>query len=308
MALYSNILETIGKTPLVRLEKIEQLYQVKNNLYAKLESFNPSNNVKVRPAYYMIKKLYELNLMDKETKIIEATSGNTGIGLAMVGAYYGNHVIIVMPEVVSKERIDILKHYGAEVVLTPGEKGIVGAQEKAKNLLENEDKAIIPSQFTNEFNPLSHYETTVREIINDLDGLIDYIFVTVGTGGTITGIGRYLKENNYKTKVIAIEPKKSPVLSGGEPNKHKIQGIGPSFVPAIFKYDYVDEIILADDDEAWNMTKQIPRIEGISCGISSGAALASTINYLKHNKLNNKRVVIIFPDSGEKYFSTGVFE
>ncbi len=308
MALYNNILETIGKTPLVRLGKIEQLYQTNNELYAKLESFNPSNNVKVRPAYYMIKKLYEQNLIDKETTIIEATSGNTGIGLAMVGAYYGNKTIIVMPEVVSKERIDVLKHYGAEVVLTPGEKGIIGSQEKAEALLKAEEKAIIPSQFTNKFNPLSHYETTSREIIEDLDGCIDYIFITVGTGGTITGIGRYLKENNYNTKVIAIEPKNSPVLSGGEPNKHKIQGIGPSFVPEIFNYDYVDEIIFADDTEAWNMTKRIPRIEGISCGISSGAALASALNYLKQNNIYKKRVVIIFPDSGEKYFSTGVFE
>jgi cysteine synthase len=308
MALYNNILETIGKTPLVRLSKIEDYFNVNNKLFAKLESFNPSNNVKVRPAFYMIKKMYEKEIITKDHTIIEATSGNTGIGLAMVGAYYGNRTIIIMPESVSKERIAVLKHYGAEVILTPQDLGIVGSQDKAKELMKEIKDAVIPSQFSNKNNPLSHYETTAKEIEEDLNQEIDYIFITAGTGGTISGIGKYFKEKKSFTKIIAIEPKNSPVLSGGKPNKHKIQGIGPSFIPKIFDYKVVDEIILADDDKSWNMTKLIPRIEGISCGISSGAALSSALDYLKHNNIINKSVVIIFPDSGEKYFSTGVYE
>lgn len=307
MALYNNILETIGNTPLVRLEKIEKKFNIKSNIYAKLESFNPANNVKTRPAFYMIKDLYERKVIDSSYKLIESTSGNTGIGIAMIGAFYGNEVIITMPDSVSKERIDVLKHYGAKVVLTPGELGINGSNDLAKELLKKEEKAIQPSQFSNEKNPLSHYQTTARELERDLEN-IDYIFATVGTGGTVTGIGKYFKEKGLETKIIAIEPANSPVLSKGIKGPHKIQGIGPGFIPEIFNYNFIDEILTVGDEEAYELTKLIPKIEGISAGISSGACLKAAINYLSEHKIINKNIVVIFPDSGEKYFSTNVFE
>jgi len=308
MAKFNNILEAIGNTPLVRLKKIENIYDLKVKLYAKLESFNPANNVKTRPAYYMIKKMYEDKLINNKSKIVEASSGNTGIGLAMVGAYYGNEVIIVMPDSVSKERIDILKHYGATVMLTDSINGIKGSEELVKDILEKDEFAIQPSQFTNLNNPLSHYETTAIEIQKDLNNDVDYLFITIGTGGTITGLGRYFKNSNSKTKIIGIEPEAAPLISKGISGKHKIQGIGPGFIPEIYDDTVVDEIIVCSDEAAWEMTKRIPKIEGISAGISSGAALASTIAYIKKHNIIEKNIVIIFPDSGEKYFSTGVFE
>lgn len=307
MALYNNILETIGNTPIVRLEKIEKKFNLTSKIYAKLESFNPANNVKTRPAFYMIKDLYERRIIDSTYKLIESTSGNTGIGIAMIGAYFGNEVIITMPDSVSKERIDVLKHYGAKVILTPGELGINGSNDLVKELLKKEEKAIQPSQFTNENNPLSHYLTTARELERDLDK-IDYIFATVGTGGTVSGIGKYFKESGYQTKIIAIEPANSPVLSKGIKGPHKIQGIGPGFVPEIFNYNFVDEIITVKDEESYEMTKLIPKVEGISAGISSGACLVAAINYLNEHEIIGKNIVVIFPDSGEKYFSTNVFE
>ncbi len=308
MSLYNNILETIGKTPLVRLSKIEKVYNLDVKLFAKLESFNPGNNVKTRPAFYMIKNMYEQKIMDKDSKIVEASSGNTGIGLALVGAYYGNEVIIVMPENVSKERIDVLRHYGATVLLTDKEEGILGSEAKVKEMLANDKKAVQPSQFKNINNPLSHYEMTAREIDVDLSGKIDYIFITIGTGGTVSGIGKYFKEHGRKTKIIGIEPESAPVISKGVNGNHKIQGIGPGFVPEILDLQVVDEIITISDEAAWEMTKLIPRIEGISAGISSGAALASALKYLNDQQLKQKNIVIIFPDSGEKYFSTTVFD
>ena len=307
MAKFENILETIGNTPLVRLKKIEDMYQVNNNLFAKLESFNPGTSVKTRPAYMMIKTLYEEGKIDESYTFIESTSGNTGIGIALVGAYFGNKVIITMPETVSKERIDILKHYGATVYLTEADKGIKGSNELALKLLKEIKNSIQPSQFDNPNNPLSHYRNTAIELNNDLND-IAYIFATVGTGGTVSGLGRYFKESGLDTKIIAIEPKNSPVLSTGKAGKHKIQGTGPGFVPENFNYNFVDEIILADDDEAYQMTKLLPRVEGISAGISSGACLITGINYLKERDIIGKNIVFIFPDSGEKYFSTGVFD
>ena len=306
MSLYNNILETIGNTPLVKLNKFKKAYKLNNNFYAKLESFNPANNIKTRPAFYMIKSLYETKKIDSTYTIVEATSGNTGIGLALVGAYYGNKVIIIMPDKVSKERIKLIKHYGAKVILTPGDKGITGSIEKAKEI-EKQGKVIIPSQFSNPNNYLSHYETTAKELNNDLKK-IDYIFITVGTGGTIRGIAEYFKENKLNTKIIAIEPKNSPVLSGKTKGKHKIAGISPGFIPDIYKADLVDDIELVDDTKTWQITKEFIKIEGISIGISSGAALLAAINYSKRNKLINKNIVCIFPDSGEKYLSTGVFD
>ncbi|QWB99386.1 cysteine synthase family protein [Mycoplasmatota bacterium] len=306
MSLYHNILETIGHTPLVRLSKFEEKYELKNQIYLKLESFNPSNNVKTRPAYGMIKALYEAKAMTKDTAIIEATSGNTGIGLAMVGAYYGNRTIIVMPEKVSKERIDLIKHYGGEVILTPAEEGIKGSKEKVQELLK-EMNAIIPSQFENPENPKIHYHTTAKEIANDLD-VIDYIFAGVGTGGTISGIGEYFKKHHPITKMIAIEPENSQVLKGKKANPHKIAGISPGYVPENYNPEVVDDIVAIKDQDAWDMTKAFVRLEAISIGISTGAALQAVVNYIKKNKIENKTIVCISPDSGEKYFSTGVFE
>lgn len=306
MALYNNILETIGNTPLVRLSKVEELYKIQNRLFAKLESFNPANNVKMRPAYYMIKDLYERRIIDNSYKLIEASSGNTGIGISMVGAYFGNEVIIAMPDSVSKERIDVMKHYGAKVILTPGDKGIKGSEEMVKELLIKAEKAVQPSQFSNKSNPLSHYETTAVELEKDLE-VIDYIFATVGTGGTITGLGRYFKEKNTNIKIIGIEPLGSPVITKGTPGKHKIQGIGPGFIPEILNLNFVDEMLTICDEDAIEMTREIPKIEGISAGISSGACLKATIDYLQKHNILNKNIVLIFPDSGEKYFSTNIF-
>ncbi|MGD9762032.1 MAG: PLP-dependent cysteine synthase family protein, partial [Candidatus Izemoplasmatales bacterium] len=243
---------------------------------------------------------------DKDYQLIEASSGNTGIGIAIVGAYFGNEVIIVMPETVSKERIQVLEHYGAKVILTPGDKGMTGSNDFVSELLVKTKKAVQPSQFTNFANPLSHYETTAKELENDL-AVIDYLFITVGTGGTVTGLGKYFKEKGYSTKIIGIEPAGSPVLTLGIKGKHKIQGIGPGFVPEILNVNFIDEIITVTDDDAYKMTKLLPRLEGISVGISSGACLIAAIDYLKNKGINQGNVVVIFPDSGEKYFSTGVF-
>ena len=306
MALYNNILETIGNTPLVRLGKVEKEFDLPVNIYAKLESFNPGNNVKTRPAYYMVKEMYDKKLIDKSYKLIEASSGNTGIGIAIVGAYFGNEVIIVMPETVSKERIQVLEHYGAKVILTDGAKGMTGSNNFVTEMLGKTEKAVQPSQFSNHANPLSHYETTAEELKNDLE-TIDYIFITIGTGGTITGLGRFFKEKGYSTKIIGIEPLGSPVLTGGVAGKHKIQGTGPGFVPEILNVNFLDEIITVSDDDAYKMTKLIPRLEGISTGISSGACLTAAIDYLKEHDVKSGNIVVIFPDSGEKYFSTGVF-
>jgi cysteine synthase A len=308
MALFNNILETIGKTPLVRLKKIEEKYNLNNEIYAKLESFNPTNNVKVRPAFYMIRKLYEQGRIKTSSTIVEASSGNTGIGLAMVGAFYDNPVIIVMPESVSKERVDVLKQYGARVILTDKTLGIKGSETKVNELLEMNKDYVQPSQFTNLNNPLSHYQTTAIEIEDDLKSLPDYVFSGIGTGGTITGIGRYFKEKNSQIKILGIEPEGSAVITKGISGPHKIQGIGAGFIPDILDLDVIDEVLRVDEDLAYEFTRLLPRVEGISAGISSGAALAATIDYLKKNRIVNKRIVIIFPDSGEKYFSTGVFD
>ena len=307
MAIYNSILDTIGNTPLVKLNKIKEKYDLPYNLYAKLESFNPSNNVKTRPAYYMIKKMYENRIIDEDYTLIESSSGNTGIGIAMVGAYFGNEVIIVMPESVSKERVQVLKHYGSQVILTKAEDGITGSNIVVKELLKKNKKAVQPSQFENENNPMSHYLTTAVELDKDLPK-IDYIFSVIGTGGTITGVGRYFKEKGYETKIIGIEPLSSPVITGGKPGKHKIQGAGPGFIPEIYNPNFVDEVVKVSDDDAYKFTKLIPRIEGISVGISAGACLIAAMNYLKEKEVRNKDIVLIFPDSGEKYFSTGVFD
>lgn len=308
MKAYNNILEAIGHTPMVRLEKVEAAYQLESRLYAKLESFNPSGSVKTRPALYMIKGLYDEKKIDKDTVIIEATSGNTGIGLAMVAAYFGNPCTLVMPDTLSKERIDYMRLYGASIVLTPGDKGIKGAIDKAKALNEEIKNSVIPSQFTNHLNPLSHYETTGPEIDKALDGKVDMIFAGVGTGGTVSGLARYFKEKAFDIQILAIEPKGSSVLSGNPPGKHKIQGIGAGFIPEILDLALVDTVLQVKDEDAWQMTKELPRLEAVDIGISSGAVLSAAIDYLQTHNIKHKNVVLIFPDGADKYYSTGVFE
>lgn len=306
MSLYHNILETIGKTPLVRLKQFEEKYGLNNEVYAKLESFNPGNNVKVRPAYQMVKTLYDKGIMNESSIIVEATSGNTGIGLAMVGAYCKNKVIITMPEKASVERIKVMRHYGAEVILTPKELGINGSKEKALELAKD-NNVVIPSQFENSENPHAHYLTTAPELEKDLPH-IDYIFAGVGTGGTISGIGKYYKEHHPETKMVAVEPEESQILSGKTKAPHKIAGISPGFVPDNYDGSVVDDIEAVHSDHAWEMTKLFVPLEAISIGISSGAALQAVVQYIKKHELSNQKIVVILPDSGEKYFSTGVFE
>jgi cysteine synthase A len=305
MSLYNNILETIGQTPLVRLKHFEDRYNINNRIYGKLESFNPGNNVKTRPAYQMIKTLYDQGQMNKNSIIVEATSGNTGIGLAMVGAYFKNKVIIIMPEKVSKERLDVIRHYGAEVILTDANKGINGSKEEALKMTKD-PRVIIPSQFENPENPNAHYLTTGPELHKDLKN-IDYIFVGVGTGGTISGLGRYFKEHSPKTQIIAVEPRESQVLQGHPASAHKIAGISPGFIPDNYKPSLVDDVCVVSSDDAWQMTKSFVPLEAISIGISSGGCLKACMDYLKNNQIEDKDVVCILPDSGEKYFSTGVF-
>jgi cysteine synthase A len=305
MSLYNHILETIGQTPLVRLKQFEERFKVKNHIYGKLEGFNPGNNVKTRPAYQMIKKLYDNGQMNQDSIIVEATSGNTGIGLAMVGAYFKNKVIIIMPEKVSRERLDVIRHYGAEVMLTDANKGINGSKEEAKRLAKD-PRVIIPSQFENPENPNAHYLTTGPELLTDLK-TIDYIFVGVGTGGTISGLGRYFKEHSPQTKLIAVEPQESQVLQGQKQSPHKIAGISPGFIPDNYNPSLVDDVCVVSSDDAWQMTKNFVPLEAISIGISSGGCLKACIDYLETHKIINKNVVCILPDSGEKYFSTGVF-
>ncbi len=308
MPVYNNILETIGKTPLVRLNKYEEKYNLKSRIYAKLESFNPSNSVKTRPAYYMLKDLRDRDVIKVGSVIIEATSGNTGIALAMISAYFGYRCILVMPDSLSKERIDYMRLYGAEIILTPGSNGIKGSQAKAEDLKGNIKNAVIPSQFSNKMNPYAHYVTTGPEILEDLDGKVDYIIAGIGTGGTITGLNTYFKKYSLGIKIIGVEPLNSSIISGNNPGKHKIQGIGAGFIPEILDISILDDVITVSDEAAYSTTRECPKLEGISLGISSGAVLQATIKYIKDNKLENKNIVMIFPDAGEKYFSTGIFE
>ncbi|XMB73259.1 cysteine synthase A [Mycoplasmatota bacterium WC30] len=308
MGLYNNILETIGNTPLVRLKNVELKYNLKSRIYAKLESFNPSNSVKTRPAYYMLKDLRDRLVINDGSVIVEATSGNTGIALAMISAYFGYKCILVMPDSLSKERIDYMRLYGAEIVLTPGSLGMKGSQAKAKAIQSITNNAVIPSQFTNPMNPHAHYQTTGPEIVRDLNSKIDYLIAGIGTGGTITGLNKYFKELGLKTKIIGVEPINSSIISGNAPGKHKIQGIGAGFIPEILDPNILDEILTVNDETANEMTRECPKLEGISVGISSGAVLKATIEYIVNNNLSNKDIVMIFPDAGEKYFSTGIFE
>ena len=308
MKIYPRIIDSVGGTPLVELQNIEKKYNLKARLLAKVESFNPGGSVKDRIAKAMIEKAEAEGKINKETVIIEPTSGNTGIGLAMVAASKGMRIIIVMPDTMSIERRNLLKAYGAELVLTEGAKGMKGAIAKADELAKEIPNSFIPSQFTNPANPNIHYLTTGPEIFNDAEGDIDYFVAGVGTGGTISGTGKYLKEKKPSIKVVAVEPETSPVLSKGVAGPHKIQGIGAGFVPDTLDTKIYDEIMPISNEEAFEKGRESARTEGLLIGISSGAALAAAIKLAQREENAGKTIVVLFPDTGERYLSTAMFQ
>ena len=307
MKVYDKIIDTIGKTPMVELKNIEKNYALKAKIYAKVEFFNPGGSVKDRIAKAMIEDAESKGLINKDTVLIEPTSGNTGIGLSMVAASKGLRIIICMPETMSIERRNLMKAYGAELVLTDGSKGMKGAIAKAEELAKDIPNSFIPSQFTNMANPEIHYKTTGPEIYNDLDGNINIFVAGVGTGGTISGVGKFLKEKNPNIKVVAVEPETSPVLSKGKPGPHKIQGIGAGFVPDTLNTSIYDEVITIGNEEAFEMGRNSARSEGLLVGISSGAALKAAIKLAQRKENEGKNIVILLPDTGERYLSTAMF-
>ena len=308
MKVYERIIDTIGNTPLVELKNIEKKYQLKARIIAKVESFNPAGSVKDRIAKAMIEDAEQKGLINKDTVLIEPTSGNTGIGLSMVAASKGLRIILTMPETMSIERRNLLKAYGAELVLTEDAKGMKGAIAKAEELAKEIPNAFIPSQFTNLTNPKAHYLTTGPEIYCDLEGKLDFFVAGVGTGGTISGTGKYLKEQNPNIKVVAVEPETSPVLSKGTPGPHKIQGIGAGFVPDTLNTSIYDEIITIGNEEAFEMGKESARTEGLLIGISSGAALKAAVKLAQREENAGKTIVVLLPDTGERYLSTPMFQ
>ena len=294
--------ELIGNTPLVKINKLSSA-----NILAKVESFNPAGSIKDRPALNMIEKAEQKGLINKDTIIIEPTSGNTGIGLAMVCAIKGYKMILTMPETMSLERRKLLQAYSAELVLTDGAKGMQGAVDKAIELSQKYPNSFIPQQFNNPANPDAHIKTTAEEIWRDTDGKVDVIIAGVGTGGTITGIAKGLKRHNPNIKTIAVEPDSSQVLAGKPAGSHKIQGIGANFVPKNFDYNVVDEIIPVSDEDAIETARKLAKEEGILCGISSGAAMYAAIEISKRPEYKNKMIVVILPDLGERYLSSELF-
>lgn len=307
MNIKNNAAEMIGNTPLLKLNHIMETYDLKANLFGKMEYLNLTGSIKDRIAAEMIADAEERGLLNKDSVIIEPTSGNTGIGLAAVGTSRGYRVIIVMPDTFSIERRRMIKAYGAEIVLSEGTKGMKGAIEKAEELSKEYANSFIPSQFDNPANAKAHYKTTGPEIWKDTDGKADILVSAVGTGGTITGTGRYLKEKNPAIKVIAVEPDASPVLSGGNPGPHKIQGIGAGFVPAVLDTSIYDEIVRVKNDDAIQTGAMFGKTEGVLVGISSGAALWAAIELAKREENQGKNIVVILPDSGDRYFSTEMF-
>ena len=305
---YTNADQLIGHTPLLELTHVEAKYNLKAKIVAKLEYFNPAGSVKDRIAKQMLDDAEKAGKINKETVIIEPTSGNTGIGLASVAAARGYRIIIVMPETMSVERRALMKAYGAELVLSPGATGMTGAIKKANELAAQYPNSFIPSQFTNASNPKAHYEPTGPEIWEDTDGNVDFFVAGVGTGGTLTGTGKFLKEKNPDVKVVAVEPKTSPVLSEGHGGPHKIQGIGAGFVPEVLDTKIYDEVITVDNDDAFTYGKVVGHSEGILVGISSGAALKAAIELAQREENAGKTIVVLFPDTGDRYLSTPLFQ
>lgn len=308
MKVYNSVSELIGKTPILQLSQIEKQKNLKANLFAKLECFNPAGSAKDRVAKAIIEDAKMSGKLKSNSVIIEPTSGNTGIGIASVAASMGYKVIVVMPETMSVERRMLMSAYGAEVVLTDGAKGMNGAIEKAKQLNEEIKDSIIAGQFTNPANPKSHYDTTGPEIYDDMDGKIDIFVAGVGTGGTITGVGKYLKEKNPNIKIVAVEPSDSAVLSGKNAGAHKLQGIGAGFVPQVLDTQIYDEIITVSADDAYMTANQIAKSEGVLVGISSGAAAYAAITLAKSQGNKGKNIVVLLPDSGERYLSASLFD
>ena len=305
--IYKGAIELVGNTPLVEVTNIEKKEQLKARLLVKLEYFNPAGSVKDRVGKAMIEDAERTGRLKPGSVIIEPTSGNTGIGLAAVSAVKGYRMILTMPDTMSVERRNILKAYGAEIVLTPGEKGMSGAIEKAEELAKEIPDSFIPGQFDNPVNPRAHMESTGPEIWQDTDGQVDIFVASVGTGGTLTGTGTYLKEKNPRIKVIAVEPSTSAVLSGGSAGPHKIQGIGAGFIPKVLDTRVYDEIITVDNEAPFATAKMLARTEGLLTGISSGAALYAAIEVARRPENEGKTIVALLPDSGDRYYSTPLF-
>ncbi len=305
--IYASVDEAIGHTPLVELRNIEKKLGLKARLLAKVESLNPGGSIKDRVAKKMIDEAEKKGLLFPDSVIIEPTSGNTGIGLALVGAARGYRTVIVMPDSMSEERIRTMQGFGAEVVLTPGEKGMSGCIEKAEELKKLYPHAFIPGQFDNPDNPAAHYETTGPEIFADTDGQADYLVATFGTGGTVTGTGRFLKEKIEGIRVIGIEPASSPLVTKGYAGSHQIQGIGANFVPAVLDISVMDEVLTVSDEDAFLYGRMLGREEGILAGISAGAALCGAAEIAKRPEAEGKTIVLILPDTGDRYLSTKLF-
>ncbi len=305
---FKSVGELVGNTPLLELSHIEKEYDLQAKVLAKLEYFNPAGSVKDRVARAIIDDAESKNLLKDGATIIEATSGNTGIGLACVGCARGYKVVIVMPETMSVERRKLMLAYGASLVLTDGAKGMKGAIDKANELHEQIEGSILAGQFVNPANPKAHYETTAPEIWRDTDGNVDVFIAGVGTGGTITGVGRYLKEKNPNVKIVAVEPFSSPVLSKGVSGAHKIQGIGAGFVPKVLDTSVYDEVIAVKDEDVFETAREVGKKEGVLVGISSGAALFGALQMAKRPEYAGKNIVVLLPDTGDRYLSTTLFE
>ena len=306
MKIVKSIIDLVGNTPIVELVRLEKKYGLKARLCAKLEYFNPAGSAKDRIAKAMILDAFSKGKIDRDSVIIEPTSGNTGIGLAFVCGTFGMRTILTMPDTMSKERQDLLKAYGAEIVLTDGKLGMKGAIEKANELAASIPNSFIPGQFTNPVNPKAHFETTGPEIWKDTEEKVDIFVAGVGTGGTLSGTGKYLKKMNPNIKVVAVEPEKSPLLSGGQAAPHGLQGIGANFIPETLDKSIIDEVITVGDEEAYAQTKELSE-EGILVGISSGAAVVAAKKLAQRPENEGKLIVTLLPDNGERYISTGVF-
>ena len=307
MAIYKKVTDLVGNTPILELGNYEEKHNLEAKILAKLEYFNPAGSVKDRIAREIILDALETGKLTKDSVIIEPTSGNTGIGLASVAASLGIRIIITMPETMSVERRNLMKAYGAELVLTDGTKGMKGAIAKADELAKEIPNSFIPGQFVNELNPRAHKRTPGPEIWEDTEGKVDIFVAGVGTGGTVSGVGEYLKSKNPDVKIVAVEPATSPVLSKGEAGAHKIQGIGAGFVPDTLNTDIYDEIIPVENEDAFELGREIARTEGILVGISSGAALKAATELAKRPENKGKTIVVLFPDTGDRYLSTPMF-
>lgn len=304
MNIKENVLETIGNTPLIQINRFKESKNLKNNLFAKVEFFNPGGSVKDRVGLKLISQAYQNQQINEKTTIIEPTSGNTGIGLAIACAIYNNELILTMPETMSIERQKLLKAYGAKIILTDGSKGMQGAVDKANELARKIENSYIPGQFINPNNPLAHEETTALEIIEDFDQHIDYFVAGIGTGGTITGIARILKKKYPDVKIIGIEPKESPLITKGKAGPHGIQGIGANFIPEILDLNLIDEVITVATKDAYDAARIFAKKEGLLVGISSGAALYGATKIADEQK----NIIVLLPDTGERYLSTTLFE